>query len=66
MFGIFAFRLMIFKLFYDVLFMSLLSGWSQQKPTIMFGPSMNPASWERMKNEVTEWINFYHTIEVSL
>jgi hypothetical protein len=54
------------KCFYDSLLVSILQGWALNKPHVIVNESMSNDQWKEMRKEVKEWIEFYHTISVSI
>ena len=63
--GIFDFRIMIFKFFYDSLLLSILKGWSLAKPRVRLDSTTTRDQWKDMKREVAEWIDYYRITTVS-
>jgi hypothetical protein len=57
---------MIWKCLYDSLLVSILEGWALNKPQIIVEENTSHIQWKKMKKEVKEWIEFYHTVTVKI
>jgi hypothetical protein len=65
-FALVSSRMMFFKFFYELLLMSLLKGWSLEKPNIYLNEMTSTRDWKAMKTEVKDWIGFYQNVVVSI